>query len=366
MNIKIITLHRVTNFGSLLQTYATQKVLTDLGHYSEIIDFQPVGLSFYRAVWPARGTYIIKVIKLLPNLICNLFQFNMSNSFIRKNIIMTEQKFTRYSDLEKANLTADIFITGSDQVWNTQNANEPDDLKAYFLCFVGNNSKKISYASSFGRDDFSDKEKEKIGKWLRAYDSISVREDTGLDVLSNLGITKGRHVVDPTLLVNPDQWLSFCNCKPPRSGYVFVYNLNRNKVVEEIAIKIANKKKIHIINFADTFEFIRGANNRINNKPEDFIKYIAFADYVVTDSFHGTAFSINFNKEFISVPAPKYNSRILSVLRMVDLDKERYISNVEDGMTAIERPIDWKTVNMKLNQKKKESLDYLVEALASE
>lgn len=366
MKIELITLHRVTNFGSLLQTYATQRVLFQMGYEVETIDFVPEGLSFRRAIWPKGYGYLKKAVKLLPNIIVNTVQYCMVDKFLKKEITLSLKRYHRYQQLMQDIPNADIYISGSDQLWNTQNNNPPDDLKAYYLQFVPNNTKKIAYAGSFGRYDFSETEKKEIYKWLNEYKAVSVREKDAVDFLNNMGICDVAHVLDPTMLLNKNEWSSFIKKSRPNYKYVFVYNLNRNKKIEELAKKIKEIKGIKIVNFADTFEFIYGAKNKMFNSPKDLLYYIYYAEYVVTDSFHGTVFSINFNKNFFTYDAPRFNSRLESVLNKFNLKQERYIRSVEDGVDRLNDEIDWTNVNQILDIEREYSMSYLRKALSNE
>lgn len=363
MKVEIITLHRVTNFGSMLQTYATQTVVEQLGYKAEILDFFPEGLTFKRAVFPkGNGLLLKKMLKLIPLIVCNAAQFTIVNRFIHKYINVSHKKYYTYEQILADIPVADMYLSGSDQVWNTQNNNPEKDIMAYYLCFAPKDKSKIAYAGSFGKKNFSNEEKDKISKWLEDYDAISVREDDALKTLNELGIKNGIHVLDPTLLLSSSDWQSFCNKGKPRDGYVFVYNLNRNRTVTEIAKIIAKKKNLRIVNFADTFNFISGAENKVLNTPIDFLKYISNADFVVTDSFHGTAFSLNFHREFISVPAPKYNSRLESILKQVGLLDSRFIKNTEDFSFTDNEKIDYEKIDCILSKARENSIAFLREA----
>lgn len=361
--IEIITLHRVTNFGSLLQTYATEQILKKLGYAVKIIDFVPEGLSFKRAIWPKCGSIFKKTIKFFPLLACNIFQFHISDHFLKKYVTLTDKKYHSYSELQTRRLEADIYLSGSDQVWNTQNNNPNEDLGAYYLAFC-DDKPRIAYAGSFGRTSFSSEEMERIKQWLSQYTAISVREDTGTQILNEMGL-KGTHVVDPTFLLTKRDWLEFYNstrANLPKGGYVFVYNLNRNKLVEEIAQRIAKNQGLRIVNFADTFEFVHGAENKIFNSPFDFLGYLTNADYVITDSFHGTSFSLNMEKQFVTVAAPKYNSRIESVLRMMHCE-DRLVTSVEDALKMCSQRIDYSCISYEVSKQRKRSMKYLENAL---
>lgn len=368
MKVEIITLHRITNFGSMLQTYATQTAIEKLGHEAEVLDFVPEGMSFKRANWPKNDVPAWKkLIKLPPLFAVNLMEYSDVNRFLKKYIHLSPQRYNCYQEIIADIPLADAYLSGSDQVWNTQNNNPPEDLKAYYLGFAPEGKKRIAYAGSFGKNTFTKEEERIIKEYVSKYDYISVREDDGLKILHRFGFDNGVHVVDPTLLLSGDEWRKFASVKKaPKPGYVFVYNLNRNGLIKEVAKAIAKEKGLRIINFADTFDFIKGAKNRFGNTAEDFVNHIANADYVVTDSFHGTAFSLNLNRQVIVVKAPRYNSRIESVLRVAGLLDTRLVGTVEEGLKAASIAIDYNEVNPRIEAARQISLDYLKKALSDE
>ena len=366
MKVEIITLHRITNFGSMLQTYATQTAIEKLGHEAEVLDFVPEGMSFRRANWPKNDVPAWKkFIKLPPLFAVNLMEYHDVSRFLRKYIHISQKRYHCYQEIKADIPVADAYLSGSDQVWNTQNNNPPEDLKAYYLGFAPEGKKRIAYAGSFGKNTFTDDEERIIKEYIAKHDYISVREDDGLKILHRFGFDNGVHVVDPTLLLRGDEWRKFASVKKaPKPGYVFVYNLNRNGLIKEVAKAIAREKGLRIINFADTFDFIKGAKNRFGNTAEDFVNHIANADYVVTDSFHGTAFSLNLNRQVIVVKAPRYNSRIESILRVAGLLDTRLVGSVEEGLKAASTAIDYNDVNPMIDAERKKSYEYLKNALS--
>lgn len=366
MKVEIITLHRITNFGSLLQTYATQTSIEKLGHDAEVMDFVPEGTSFKRACWPKNNVSLWKkLVKLPALLVINILEFREVNSFLKKYIHLSPRKYNCYQEILDHIPIADAYMSGSDQVWNTQNNNPSDDLKAYYLGFAPENKKRIAYAGSFGKNTFTPGEEAIIKEFIAKYDHISVREDDGLNILHRFGFDNGVHVVDPTLLLSGEDWKKFASVKKvPKHGYVFVYNLNRNGLIKEVAQAIAQEKGLRIINFADTFDFIKGAENRFGNTAEDFVNHIANADYVVTDSFHGTAFSLNLNRQVIVVKAPRYNSRIESILRLAGSLETRLVGSVQEGLNALAAPIDYQEVNPRMEAAREKSYEYLKNALS--
>ena len=366
MKVEIITLHRITNFGSMLQTYATQTTIEKLGYKAEVLDFVPEGISFKRGCWPKNDVPAWKkLIKLLPLFIVNIVERHDVSRFLRKYIHISPKRYHCYQEIMADIPTADAYLSGSDQVWNTQNNNPPEDLKAYYLAFAPEGKKRIAYAGSFGKNTFTEEEERVIKEFIAKYDYVSVREDDGLKILQRFGFDNGVHVVDPTLLLRGEEWRQFASAKnAPKPGYVFVYNLNRNGLIKEVAKAIAKEKGLRIINFADTFDFICGAKNRLGNTAEDFVNHIANADYVVTDSFHGTAFSLNLNRQVIVVKAPRYNSRIESILRVAGLLETRLVSNVEEGLKAALTAIDYSEVNPRIEAEREKSYEYLKNALS--
>ena len=366
MKVEIITLHRITNFGSMLQTYATQTAIEKLGHEAEVLDFVPEGMSFRRANWPKNDVPVWKkLIKLPPLFAVNLMEYSDVSRFMRKYIHLSPKRYNCYQDIINDIPVADAYLSGSDQVWNTQNNNPPEDLKAYYLGFAPEGKKRIAYAGSFGKNTFTEDEEKIIKELIAKYDYISVREDDGLKILHRFGFDNGVHVLDPTLLLRGEDWKKFATVKKaPKPGYVFVYNLNRNALIKEVAKAIAKEKGLRIINFADTFDFIKGAKNRFGNTAEDFVNHIANADYVVTDSFHGTAFSLNLKRQVIVVKAPRYNSRIESILLVAGLLETRLVGTVEESLKALATPIEYQTVNPRIEVEREKSYEYLKNALS--
>lgn len=365
MKIVLITLHRVTNFGSMLQSYALMRALQKSGHNVEILDFVPRGLQFKSAIFPANDqrSIVKKAIRLIPALYCNIVEYAVMNRFLRRHHKVTRRRYENFDHVVKNLPMADAYICGSDQIWNTQNNNLPDDLRVYYLDLPVKDGKKIAYAASFGRDAFTDEEKQKIMHWLSSFAAISVREDTAIQTLNEMGIHDAEHVLDPTFLIDAEEWKSFISKRNPQKGYVFVYNLNRNIKLKKIALSIAKEKDLRIVNFASTFEFVKGGQNRMVNNPIDFLRYIANAEYVVTDSFHGIALSINLNRPFICVPAPAYNCRLESLLRLLGLSHRLIKGDIPDHVLDAVGDMDYDQINRILEQEKRKSRDFLNRAL---
>lgn len=344
--IDILTYHRVYNFGSLLQTYALQEYLKSMDCDVEVIDYYPKRLRMKNTLFHVnprwKKPFIKMIIHLIPAIVARLLGYNMMNRFLHRFINLSPKSYLDEQELKADLPKADIYLNGSDQIWNIDTADGEVD-KVFFMEFIPNNSVKAAYAGSFGKDNFPDDKIREIGKCLSKYKKISVREKSGLKVLEAAGINSGEWVLDPSFLLTQEDWLKIAKKIQIPQHYLLVYNLNRNPRINNLAIKIAKEKGLEIVNFAHSFSMIKGAKNIIYPTPNSFIYLFSNAEYVVTDSFHGTAFSINFNRQFICIPAPRFNSRLESVLGLVGLE-ERLLGDSDDFM-IIDKKIDYERVN---------------------
>lgn len=345
--VGIITFHRAINYGAVLQTYALVTYLQSKGFVVEVIDYFPKFLQKYHYYkLPKRP--IDFIIRLL-----NVFQFNR---FVKKKLPKSAVQYTSNEEL-KANLPAyDYYITGSDQVWSS---NIPiNDLKAYFLDFVPQGKLcKVSYAASMGHNYFLAKDTNYIKQALSDFKDISVREPFAKQEIAQLGLDNVEIVLDPTLLLDKSYYETvFVPIK--KKDYILVFDLNKSKLLEECALKVSAQTGIPIIN-------ILGFKNYAKNKivsPVEWLSYINGAKYIFTNSFHGTSFSIIFNKNFFCIEQEKKqrNNRAINLLGNLDIS-DRFIQNVED--VDIEKQIDYEKVKKKLDVLRSKSFDFLNKAL---
>ena len=187
----------------------------------------------------------------------------------------------------------DIVITGSDQVWN-YNLTGKDWL--FFLDYDKGNAKKVSYAASFGLSELDEEVKDKIAGFINDIDYLSVREKTAANIISEICNKNAFVAVDPTLLLTKEQWSNFSNTKKSEGGYIFVYTLFNSDKIWEHAYKLSEKTGLPIKTISYSKLHKKNAIYDFTAGPDDWVNYMLGADYVVTNSFHGVAFSINFNK----------------------------------------------------------------------
>ena len=361
LKVKVLTFHAVPNHGSALQTLATQKKLESLGCDVSFIDFRRyccVSASNLVKFWNRGKKFpmtLIRGIILWP-------QFKrwdkMYGRFRKKYINMEGPMYTTEKELEKFPLDADVYCVGSDQVWNSD-WNE-GIIPPLFLSFIPENQRKIAYSSSFGLTELPENEKEETKRLLSSFDYISVRESSGVTILEDLGL-KGEHILDPTLNMTPDFWAQYTPERKIKEPYLLIYQLYSSREFYEYAKKIAERKGLKVVRFCTlVHQMILPGESWLAHSVEDFLSAIKYADVVVTDSFHGTAFSVNFNTNFVSV-IPKFGGRIYSLLDLVGLE-EHAVTNF-DNIEVADKDIDFSHANFVLDQMRKKADDYLHKAL---
>ncbi len=359
MKVAVITRHAISNYGSLLQAIATQEAIERLGHSCEIIDYVRSDESYLQQE--------ITLLKTKPNWYNNPIKrgiylaVRQPESIIagkkfekeRKEYLKMSPSFNTLSQLMKHPPEADVYMTGSDQVWGPV-ANGTYD-PSYCLCFT--KGKKIAYAASFGQERLDEKRQLYYKKWLGKYQHIAVREDSAVELLGEMGISANQ-VLDPTLLLNEKYWEQyFIPIKEKK--YVLVYQLHNDNELGEYAKKVARKKRLPLIRIsASLHQISREGKFRHNPQIGKFLSYIKNADCMITDSFHGTAFALNFNTPFIEVlPNNKTGGRNLSILKLTGLSNQILKDTRDVSLAMI--PIDFTNANKILRRKREESLHIL-------
>lgn len=363
MKIAIITIVDNINYGTYLQAYATHEIIKSLGHNPIIINYTRPYISSKEVALGYLKNQKMSILKRLSYAffytLLYPFMIWQVKRFLTRNANMTPL-YRSYNELKQNPPQADLFLTGSDQVWNSNYNNGIDE--SFFLSFTSKD--KYAYAASIGLNSFPEQEKEKIKKLLQEYKAISVREYFGIEALNNIGVNNITQVLDPTLLFTKDKWLSMIKTKSKKETdkYLLIYSVEsgRNDFVLQQAKEIASKRNLKLYWICPTYKFkkILGVNKVFNfASVEDFIHLFANADFIIASSFHGTAFAINFNKEFLSVSPGKYNTRVCSLLKLCKLEN-RYISDSLKTNESIEN-INYRSVNSILDLEREKSISFL-------
>lgn len=290
---------------------------------------------------------------------------------IRKKQKRTFDKFDKYLHLGKEidseglktqGVKADTYVTGSDQVWNNFYGGFE---KSFFLDFVPSGSKCFAYSASFGKSSFNEKEMSELKGLLAKYSLISVRENTGKQILNSLGIS-GIQLLDPVYYLGIDDWKGLMTDKMPNCGreYILIYQLDSHGSLIDRAKEL--KKKMHDVDlvFIETEKHkrIHGVHYVIVPTVNEFLNLFYNAKYVITDSFHGTTFSICLHKEFFCVLPKRYSNRIESVLEIFGLGN-RVITENRTVDAILSTQINWLAIEHILTEERKRMKEFIIKCL---
>lgn len=363
MVIKIITRHAVANYGSILQAYATQKIFKNIGYDSEIINYirydeQGISISdtMLRRNKQWNKNKLRRIVYRILQTPIYTTTFKKFEKYRQKLLHESNQIYHSEGDLKNLPI-ADIYCTGSDQVWGPVGNVQFDPV--YFLSFAPKSKKCISFASSFGNDSVPKCLQKELSNLLSRYSSISVREHSAVSFLDSIGIN-AKLMLDPTLMLGRDEWKKICSHKITRKNYILIYQLHPNNQLEKYADAFAKSigKPLIRISISWLYRFKNG-NFVFMPSPQEFLSYFANCEYVITDSFHATVFSIIFRKKFVDFLPQGAGGRISDLLSMLDL-RDRILFDCSDLKKQLE-PIDYNVVDDKLEKLRKICLQNLRE-----
>lgn len=350
LKIAILTLHRSINYGAVLQAYALQTALNSLKDVDAyLLDYNPYRLYHGR--------------NFIKSFIRTNSRINRCFVSFRKQYLRSLQYNLKKRDLKSISKEYDILIAGSDQVWN-MNILRKDS--SYLLDFAMQGVKKFSYAASIGPEDLVETEFQNLLSKLEDFSTISLREPHWIPRIQSVLSKKNvRCDIDPVFLLNADQWRAIAR-KPVRKPYVLFFTLNIKKQdvkTGHFAKRLAESQKIDAVYLSNNNRWYRFLNMKhlgILN-PLEFIGTIDNAEYVITNSFHGTAFSIILHKPFfVDIPSGSWYplGRIRNLLELTGLT-DRVIENGKLKREPL--PIDWDDVDARLSGVIRSSKDYLKE-----
>jgi len=364
MQIKTITCHDVYNHGASLQAYALQTYLESMGHTVEIIDYKPDYLSRHYLLWsvdnPVFDKPLVKQLYLLaklPERLIALKRKHLFDEFTHKYLRLTIKRYHCNEELKVEPPLADMYIAGSDQIWNTLFQNGRD--VAFYLDFAPSSAKRISYAASFATEDVADEYRPFVRRMLQNFDAVSIRERCSLPLLALLGRKDGVAVCDPVFLLTRIQWENVLPPNQIREKYLLVYDTEFSPKVKEIAKRIAKEKNLKIYNVSASR--IGYADKDLwASSPIDFVQLIRDASYVVSNSFHASAFSIIFERDFCVINRSEgINERMKSLLSNYELE-ERLVAGYSEKLL---NPIDYQQVRPQVQKDIEYSKGFLNQSL---
>lgn len=361
--VNIITILDNFNFGTYLQAFATAKTVQDLGYKAEIIAYNRPGTTVWsHYIRSLKTTY--NPLKWLARTLYALREASLKKkdlSFVSQ--YLSSKRYYSFNDLKYDVPIADIYMTGSDQVWNSFYNHGID--KSFYLDFVPNGKKRIAYAASIGMKNIPIEEQEPMKLLLSKYDMITVREESSIKILSDIGVDTERIkvVLDPTLLLDKKCWERYACKRLVKEQYLLVYSVEdseKNKEVAKIAMDIARLRNLKIIGvyYGGKSTSIPGCDkNFFYSTPDIFLSLLLYASFVVVSSFHGTAFSVNFMKEFVVVSPDKFNSRITNLLALLKIENRQVVSAKND--ISILKTLDYENIHRILENERVKSLQIL-------
>ncbi len=376
VGILAVTYH---NYGSILQSFALQEKVKEYGFKTEILNYSESKIA---KIWRCRDSeYLYTRMKMLWKLLKikvkgkdNIENLNIRNkafnSFIKGNFAFSRHT-NSLKDLRKMSLNYDMIILGSDQVWHPMNVY----MNYFTMNFVPNEVIKAAYAPSFGVSEIPEKYLKFYHDYLFRINYLSCREKSGIKLIKDISGRNSLHVCDPTMLLSGKQWEELVlHPKYKNEKFIFCYLLGNNPKQRSLAKSLKELTELKIIALTHIDEYVKSDENYADEAPYnvgpiEFLDLIKHAEYVMTDSFHASVFSILFHTKFYvfnrfeETKGKSTTTRISSLLEVADL-KDRF-SRSDDSPTGLlnKKQIDWQNVDAKIDEFRKISIEYLEEIL---
>lgn len=365
MKIALITFHHVINYGSALQSYATQTILERLGAQVDVIDYvnnvnrddlllkNRANESRFGSIPVVRELYMAFMAYDIQHMT------DVFSKYWKERLHLTERFFS-CEEIEKGlSKQYDAYCTGSDQVWNTHvSPNSQGVDPAFYLEFAPKGAYCFSYAASFGMKSVKEEEGRSIQEKLKKYRHISVRETAGLEILRKLGYSDAKLVLDPTFLLKKEEW---CQLEQPiktPEHYILTYQLHKNPAMKQYIKRMSQKTGLPVVNISFSWRgYLQSRYAAYGIRPEQFVYLFDHADYVITDSFHATCFSVIFKKPFVSIYSDPFNNRMESILTLTGLN-QRHLKDYDDE-NCLTAPVKFEQAEKVIQMERMASIQWL-------
>lgn len=364
-NIGLVTFHNVYNYGGVLQAYGLCRALET--HNIECIDYQQqdLDLKYNHKLYDGRRSLKQNAKHFVKHFILKkgVKKENKIKEFITEYIPLSKGSYKNITEVDVNSKQYDVLISGSDQIWNPQFTGGKLD-PVYLLAFGNDRVKRLSYASSAGAHKFANGDRKTLTASLGAYKNISVREQFLKDQIATFMDKDVKVVVDPTLLLTGEEWRTIAKplSREMPKDYVLIYTFDNNSVCINLAKDIAKKlgcKVVFISSKKQKADLVDICLEDVG--PNEFIWLFDNARFVVTNSFHGTTFSLIFKKDFYSIYKNSNPYRVLNLLDVLGL-KDRLIKNADD-LADVTAPIDYTTPSKLLSERREDSIKFLFDSL---
>jgi hypothetical protein len=324
MKVAIITFHAAKNFGAALQAFATQSVLERMSHepcFPHVRSQRQMVSKYRRKKYGAFQKFFMAVVsKKLDRRIALFDRFAADRFRLTK-------RYESHEALARDLPDVDAYICGSDQIWNL----EKGPPGYFYLDFVPDDKRRISFAPSFGTTDIPEQYREDVGKLLKSFDHLSVRERSAMSLVESLAGKRPEVVCDPVFLLENSFWEGVAKRPSFDRPYAVFYSLQSTPDLSACVAHLAGKYKLPIVVLAKggSFVFWRRSILAIDSGPEEFLGWIRHAKLVITNSFHATAFSIKFDVPFVTIAHKTRNARMACLLADMHLS-ERLVRDYRD------------------------------------
>lgn len=371
--IGIITIHKIYNYGSAFQAYALQHVCEEMGFKVEIIDYNFPNVFHADNKYKTQGDTQPNEPKWIKMLFAKALirQHKGIDSFVKSYQHLSSKAFSSPDELKAQAPAYDVYITGSDQLWNPRFCNGDP---AFMLHFTPDNALKISYAASIGADAIPEELNPRYKELLSRYAHIAVRENSGRKVIKDIIGKEAEVVLDPTLLLNREEWNQIAAPRRQfKKKYILCYYLNYTfnsfPYVDQLADYMQKQTGYEIVRVSRPPHklFTSHTHYRVGATPEEFLALVRDSEMVLTTSFHGTAFAVNYGKPVFTVVKDRNasDSRQISLMENLGLDKQ--ILSITEAFPTQERfHYDVEAVQKQLQTLRQQSMSYLKNALKNE
>lgn len=367
MKIGQLTFHAPHNYGSVLQAFALSKILQNMGYESEFINLRPQSQKdMYKIIKPSnKGLRLIFKLMIYPLL---KKRFNHFERFINNVLPITVREYSSTEEMRQEAFDYDAYVVGGDQIWNPVC---PDFELAYYLQFLpeGNQAKKVSYSPSLGKTDFDKHTQELITQWVKRFDSVSVREKRGAELIQTLTGKKVDLVCDPVVLLDKEEWNKLAVKPKLKKPYILVYFLDNNHGSRDLTEYLRKTTGYEVVIFNEYIrDFFKRYHKAYSASPEEFVGLFMNASLIYTNSFHGTAFATVFERPFISAIAPDQenvrnnnDSRKIDYLKKIGLENRLYTTGLPTKEYLLN--VDFENARPLIETFKKHSRVFLENAL---
>lgn len=357
MKIGVVTNFDTKNYGSLLQAFALQKKLEELGVQAYVLHKKnhykrSILAKIKRLFLPSQNNYSVQeIIDIKQARKSYILKNRKLQSFVNENIDV------RVCSPKSARLVVgdtDVMIAGSDQIWSSS-AGTLSEFTT--LQFVPDRIKRYAFAASVGTIELNEESKNLLRSGLERFTEVTVRESSAMSLIKDVTSVPVNTVLDPTFLYDEAYWSAIAKEPEVDERYIFVYMLRPEPVTLSAALALADKTGYKVYLFSNRLINDPRVKNITDAGLEEFLGYIKNADYIVTNSFHGTAFSIQFRKQFVSIAISGSGMRVTDFLQLVGLQNRIITSS--DQIETIDNEIDWNSVEDVIRAERNRSIEYL-------